>query len=78
MTQKAFDSIQLNIIWTFNFFLRTPGMATSPTDTLSLSSPAVLDTSALLRSDGMDGGGGVTVARGWTISWPGLGKTLRR
>lgn len=36
--------------------------ATSPTDTLSLSSPAPLDTSALLRSDGMDGGGGATVA----------------
>lgn len=73
--KQLFQTISSGSFLTLDFFFRIFGTPTSATDTLSLSSPAPLETSWLLRSGCMATGGAVC---GWTISWPGLGKTCRR
>lgn len=73
--KQLFQTISSSSFLTLDFFFRVFGTPTSATDTLSLSSPAPLETSWLLRSGCMATGGAVC---GWTISWPGLGKTCRR
>lgn len=74
-TRATFKPDAESATLTLDFFRRKWEAPTSPTDMLSLSSPAALDTSWVLRSD--ESGTEVSEDWTWICSEPAFGKTCR-